>query len=124
MSARKQAVLNLFMWPTHRGAWREQGADPELFVDHRLSFDLARIAERGKFHSLFVADVSGLVYSDVSPDSFRRSAWLLRPEPVSLCGALSAITERIGIVFTASTTYDHPYRVARACATLDQISGG
>src|SRR5262245_18308303 len=112
------------MWPAHRGAWREPGTDSELFVNFELCAAMARLAERAKLHSLFLADVSGLVYADVSRESLRRGAWLLRPEPVAFASALAAITERIGIVLTASTTYDHPYRVARALATLDHLSKG
>jgi FMN-dependent oxidoreductase (nitrilotriacetate monooxygenase family) len=120
----RQAVLNLFMWPAHRGAWRQPGVDSELFVNFDLCARMARLAEHAKLHSLFLADVSGLVYADVSRESLRRGAWLLRPEPVSFGSALAALTERIGIVITASTTYDHPYRVARALATLDHVSKG
>jgi FMN-dependent oxidoreductase (nitrilotriacetate monooxygenase family) len=122
--APRQAILNLFLWPTHRGSWREPGGDAEFFFDFDLLKAEARLAERGKFHTLFIADVSGLAYADVSRETLRRGAWLLRPEPVALAGALAAATESIGIILTASTTYDHPYRVARAIATLDLISGG
>jgi alkanesulfonate monooxygenase len=34
------------------------------------------------------------------------------------------LTERIGLVATASTTFDSPYHVARRFASLDHISKG
>jgi alkanesulfonate monooxygenase len=120
----KQAILNLFMSNLHRGSWRELGTDPEQWINFELWKWLAQTAERGKLHSLFVADVAGIPYSDITPDVLRRSASLLRPEPLALGAALSACTDRIGIVLTASTTYHHPYNIARYFAMLDHMSGG
>ncbi|MBP0625294.1 NtaA/DmoA family FMN-dependent monooxygenase, partial [Cupriavidus sp. LEh25] len=37
---------------------------------------------------------------------------------------LAAVTQRIGLVATASTTYNEPYHVARKFASLDHLSGG
>ncbi len=45
-------------------------------------------------------------------------------EPLTLLAALAAVTERIGLIGTATTTYNEPYQVARAFASLDSISGG
>mgnify|MGYP003346174788 CR=1 FL=1 len=47
-----------------------------------------------------------------------------RIEPITLLGALSSVTERIGLVATATTTYLDPFHVARMFATLDQLSEG
>jgi FMN-dependent oxidoreductase (nitrilotriacetate monooxygenase family) len=122
--ARRQAVLNLFASYLHRSGWREPGSPRDLWMDYDLWKTFAQTAERGKFHSVFVADVAGLVYGDVDEDLLSRSAWLLRHEPLTLGAALAAHTERIGIVLTASTTYHQPYFVARAFATLDHLSHG
>jgi FMN-dependent oxidoreductase (nitrilotriacetate monooxygenase family) len=43
---------------------------------------------------------------------------------MTLLPALAAVTEKIGLVATASTTFDAPYHVARRFASLDHISGG
>ncbi len=45
-------------------------------------------------------------------------------EPMTLLPALAARTERIGLVTTASTTYNEPFHIARKFATLDLISQG
>src|SRR5262249_60559881 len=45
-------------------------------------------------------------------------------EPFTLLSALAAVTERIGLVATASTTFDEPFHIARRFASLDHISGG
>ncbi len=45
-------------------------------------------------------------------------------EPLTLLSALSAVTEHIGLIATATTTYNEPYHVARKFASLDHLSGG
>jgi FMN-dependent oxidoreductase (nitrilotriacetate monooxygenase family) len=45
-------------------------------------------------------------------------------EPTTLLGALAAATSHIGLIATASTTYNEPYHLARTFASLDHISGG
>ena len=45
-------------------------------------------------------------------------------EPLTLLSALAAVTERIGLIGTATTTYNEPYHVARKFASLDAISHG
>ncbi|MFN6069228.1 MAG: LLM class flavin-dependent oxidoreductase, partial [Pseudanabaena sp.] len=45
-------------------------------------------------------------------------------EPVTLFSALSAVTNHIGCVSTASTTYEEPYTLARKFASLDHLSAG
>ena len=45
-------------------------------------------------------------------------------EPLTLLSALAAVTEHIGLIATASTTFDEPYHIARRFASLDHISGG
>jgi N-acetyl-S-(2-succino)cysteine monooxygenase len=45
-------------------------------------------------------------------------------EPITLLSALAAVTERIGLVATATTSYNEPYHIARKFASLDIISGG
>jgi FMN-dependent oxidoreductase (nitrilotriacetate monooxygenase family) len=45
-------------------------------------------------------------------------------EPITLLSGIAAVTERIGLVSTATTSYNEPYNVARKFASLDHISGG
>jgi FMN-dependent oxidoreductase (nitrilotriacetate monooxygenase family) len=85
------------------------------------NFDLIRrateSAERGKFDFVFFAD--GL-------NSFpgMHPSMVLRFEPLTLLGALTAMTTHIGLAVTASTTYTEPYNLARMLASLDHLSGG
>src|SRR5258708_15092583 len=56
--------------------------------------------------------------------ALRRSATATSFEPLTLLSALAMVTERIGLIATASTTFDEPYHIARRFASLDHISGG
>jgi alkanesulfonate monooxygenase SsuD/methylene tetrahydromethanopterin reductase-like flavin-dependent oxidoreductase (luciferase family) len=45
-------------------------------------------------------------------------------EPLTLLTALAGATDHIGLVATASTSYNSPYNLARKFASLDHVSGG
>lgn len=60
----------------------------------------------------------------MSVEALKRSHTTTSFEPFTLLSALSRATDRIGLVATASTTYDEPYHIARRFASLDHISGG
>ncbi|KAF1042976.1 NtaA/DmoA family FMN-dependent monooxygenase [Xylophilus sp.] len=57
-----------------------------------------------------------------APDSAPH--YLNRLEPLTLLSALAVSTSRIGLVGTLTTSYNEPFNVARAFASLDLISGG
>lgn len=64
---------------------------------------MARIAERGLFDFVLLADV---------------------PQPLPVLAALSAVTERVGLVGTVDTASSQPFEVARQFATLDHLCDG
>jgi len=111
--------LNAFLMGVghHEAAWRLPESDPFAHVNVAHYQNLARIAERGKLDSLFLAD-GPVLWNDLG----RRPAGAL--EPTVLLTALAAVTEHIGLIATASTTYNEPYNLARRFASLDHISGG
>ena len=106
----------------HVAAWRH----PRSMVDSDVTFsryvEVAKIAERGLFDMLFWADVQAV--PDYKADMLSRAAYIMRPDPFTLLAALAAVTERIGLVCTASSTYNDPYHIARSFTTLDHVSGG
>lgn len=114
----RQLHLNLFLMTRghHEGAWRHPGAHPKALTDLGLYVDAARIAEAAKFDAVFFADAL------VGSENGQLTASLL--EPLTLLAALATQTERIGLIATASTTYSHPYTLARQFATLDHLSRG
>ena len=117
----RQLSLGAFLMATghHVAAWRhpEVPADPLDFSVYKRT---ARIAEAACFDALFVADSVAVSSEEIAS----RSARSVYFEPLSLLSALSAVTERIGLVGTATTSYNEPYHVARKFASLDHLSGG
>ena len=111
--------LNAFVMPNghHEAAWRHPGTDPRRARTLQHYVDIARTAERGKLDSLFLADGVAL-WSNVRHNSHSHF------EPLTLLSALAATTEHIGLIATASTTYNEPYHLARKFASLDHLSGG
>ena len=85
---------------------------------------MARTAERNKFDLLFLADGIGIRADDVPAGSLCRSSHNAELEPLTLLSAIAACTQRIGLVATASTTYNEPYHIARKYGSLDMISAG
>ncbi|WP_241665589.1 LLM class flavin-dependent oxidoreductase [Teichococcus oryzae] len=111
---------------SHVGEWRHPDAWDRPAANIANAVRLAQIAEAGKFDLLFLADGNGVRQLD-KPDLFRATSPSDRPgvfEPVTLLSALAMVTRRIGLVATATTTYDEPFHVARRFASLDHISGG
>ena len=53
-----------------------------------------------------------------------RAARCVRLEPLTMLAALATVTRHIGLVSTATTTYNDPYSIARKFATIDHISKG
>jgi FMN-dependent oxidoreductase (nitrilotriacetate monooxygenase family) len=116
---RRQLHLNAFLMSSghHEAAWRLPQSDPHADFDVSHWVSLAQLAERSKLDSLFLADGPSLWHSA----DFRPAGQL---EPTVLLSVLAAATERIGLIATASTTYNEPYNLARRFASLDHVSGG
>ncbi|MCA8234340.1 LLM class flavin-dependent oxidoreductase [Burkholderia cenocepacia] len=108
----------------HLGAWRHPELQADAASQFNLYLDIARLAERNKFDLLFLADGIGVRYDDVPKGSLCRSSHNVELEPLTLLSALASQTRQIGLVATASTTYNEPYHIARKYGSLDQISGG
>src|SRR3954453_21458004 len=100
----------------HAAAWRHPGADANAGLDFQHYKRIVQTAERAKFDMMFLAD-SAAVWERGDEALARTGA--VHFEPITLLSALSAVSERIGLVATVSTTYTEPYHLARAFASLD-----
>ncbi|GAA4347696.1 LLM class flavin-dependent oxidoreductase [Angustibacter luteus] len=118
-SAPRRLHLNAFIMANghHEAAWRHPAVDPRAALTLQHYVDIARTAERGRLDSIFLADAVAL-HGNVKHNT--HSAF----EPLTLLSALAASTQHVGLIATASTTYNHPYTLARAFASLDHLSGG
>lgn len=99
------------------GAWIHRDGDPADYLGPQHWIDMARKAEAGKLHALFLAE------------TITNNEWGLQTPCGSMDTAIvlslmAAVTNRIGLVGTASTTYNQPYELARRFATLDHLSRG
>ncbi|MEU5996484.1 LLM class flavin-dependent oxidoreductase [Streptomyces sp. NPDC047197] len=117
--SRRELHLNLFVYPGghHEAAWRHHGSDPARILDIDFYQDLARRAEAATFDGIFLADGPALA------DNVRYAS-RFRLEPFTWLSAIAAVTRRIGLIATASTTYSEPYNLARLFASLDHLSRG
>jgi alkanesulfonate monooxygenase len=124
MSKPRQLRLGAFMRPIsiHTGAWRYPDAVPDANFNFPLIKQLIQTLERGKFDAFFMAD--HLAVLNMPVEALKRSHTVTSFEPFTLLSALAGVTEHIGLMATASTTYDEPYHIARRFASLDHISGG
>ncbi len=124
MASARQLKLGAFMRPAsiHTAGWRYPGAfsDANFNFAHHKRF--AQTLERGRFDALFMADHLALLNMPMS--ALMRSATVTSFDPLTLLPALAAVTEHLGLMATASTTYNEPYHVARKFASLDHLSGG
>jgi FMN-dependent oxidoreductase (nitrilotriacetate monooxygenase family) len=121
----RQMSLGLFIRPAgfSVAAWRHPGSQADANVSFQHFVDIARTAERACLDMLFSAD--GLSAETVGgPGSMHRMSHVVWIEPASLLAGLAAVTSHIGLVCTASTTYEEPFIVARRFASIDHISGG
>ena len=120
----KQMHLGAFMRPVsiHTAWWRHPDSAPEANFSLKHMVHCIQTLERGKFDAFFMAD--HLAVLNMPIEALKRSGTVTSFEPFTLLSALAMVTERIGLIATASTTYDAPYHIARRFASLDHISAG
>jgi len=118
--------VGAFLYPSghHIAAWRHPEAQADAGVNFRHYVLLAQAAEAAKFDLVFLADGVGTRGDNVDFLSRTAHSYVAQFEPITLLSALAAVTERIGLVGTASTSFNEPYYIARQFASLDHISGG
>jgi len=124
MMASRQLHLGAFMRPVsiHTAWWRYPGAYPDANFNFQHLKRLAQTLERGRFDAFFMAD--HLAVLNMLMAALKRSATVTSFDPLTLLPALAMATEHLGLIATASTTFEPPYLIARRFASLDHISGG
>jgi FMN-dependent oxidoreductase (nitrilotriacetate monooxygenase family) len=111
--------INLFLAGVghHEAAWRLPDSRPNSLFELEHYRHAALVAEGGKLDSVFFADT-------LSTGVNVRRNLMTAMEPTNLLAALAPATSRIGLIATASTSYNDPYNLARRFATIDHLSGG
>src|SRR4051794_27707733 len=102
---------------TTDNGWRHPDLPGDASIDIAWYRENAQKAEAAKFDFIFIVD-SPYITPDSAPH------FLNRLEPLTLLSAVAGVTSRIGLVATLTTSYNEPFNVARAFASLDLISDG
>jgi FMN-dependent oxidoreductase (nitrilotriacetate monooxygenase family) len=103
--------------PGQDGLWKDARIAKNASIDINWYIEQAKIGERGLFDAFFIVDSQFI-------NASYPSHYLNRLEPLTLLSAVATHTTNIGLVATASSTYNSPFNLARRMASLDQISGG
>ncbi|WP_098957531.1 NtaA/DmoA family FMN-dependent monooxygenase [Pseudonocardia sp. N23] len=82
---------------------------------------MARTAERAKFDFIFLAE--GLRLREQNGAIYDLDV-VGRPDNATILAAVAAVTDRLGLAATISSTFNEPYEVARRLASIDHLSGG
>ena len=125
MSKTRQMKMGMFLRPAghHLAAWRHPNAQADAGFTFERFIEVAKIAERGCFDMLFSAD-SATANAVFDEAGLRRMSYVAWIEPFTLLASLANVTKNIGLVCTASTTFEEPFALARKFASLDHVSHG
>jgi N-acetyl-S-(2-succino)cysteine monooxygenase len=128
MSPRKLRLGGFFSVPgNHLAGWRHPDAIPTYDMDFQAYAHITQVAEAAKFDCIFFQDTVGVSGSRQLARGERARSKLSRTvklEPTATLAALAMVTERIGLVATATTTYNEPYNIARRFMSIDHVSDG
>lgn len=126
--SKKNRVMKLgaFWYPTgyHIAAWRHAQVVPSAGIDIKQCIAFAQMVEEAIFDFIFFADSLAVKGDDWDILSRGAHRYVGQFEPLTLLAALSVATRNIGLIATASTTYNHPYHLARQFASLAHLSQG
>ncbi|RFB86040.1 nitrilotriacetate monooxygenase [Rhizobium leguminosarum bv. trifolii] len=123
MGRSDEMKLGLYLSQTgyHESGWLDPSVPANGGSDVDQYAYVAGLAEDAGFHFVFLADHQGVINDHAAIPHISRNYW---SEPITLLSALSVKTRDIGLIATASTTYNQPYSLARMLASLDHLSGG
>lgn len=114
-------------WTHLEGRWRMPGGWAHTqFPDIRIYKEIAQIAERGKMDFIFFGDGSGIpsTWQGSRDDAVKWGIGWPRHDMSPYIAAMSQITQNIGFGLTYSSTFLHPFYVARLLNALDHVTNG
>jgi FMN-dependent oxidoreductase (nitrilotriacetate monooxygenase family) len=103
--------------PGQHGLWKDPSVAKNASIDINYYIQQAQAAEHALFDALFIVDSQFI-------NATYPAHYLNRLEPLTLLSAVATHTRHIGLVGTASSTYNSPFNLARRFGSLDHISGG
>jgi FMN-dependent oxidoreductase (nitrilotriacetate monooxygenase family) len=121
----RKMKLGAFFHPTgnHVASWLQVDTQIDAGTNVAHYIELAHIAESAKFDLIFLADALTVRAGNLEVLS-RWPQYMVFFDPIILLSAIASVTTRIGLVCTATTSYNEPYNVARRFASFDHVSHG
>ncbi|SFB02391.1 FMN-dependent oxidoreductase, nitrilotriacetate monooxygenase family [Cohnella sp. OV330] len=108
------------------GLWAHPEDRSDEYTSLKYWTEFAKTLERGRFDAVFFADMLGVydVYKGSLDTAVRQAIQVPLNDPSYLIPAMAAVTKHLGFAATFSTTYEHPYALARKLSTLDHLTRG
>ncbi|MCF1449886.1 LLM class flavin-dependent oxidoreductase [Agrobacterium vitis] len=128
--AKKPIFFNLFELNNRtgdsHGLWRHPHSRHHEYNDIQFWIEIARKIEEGGFTALFLGDFFGAsdVYKGSPEVAIRHAMQFPSNDPSFLVPSMANATTTLNFVTTISTTYEHPFHVARRLSTLDHLTKG
>lgn len=109
-----------------QGMWAHPRDTSSNYTTSEYWEEIARVAERGLFDGIFLADVLGVydVYKGSSDTALIHGLQIPSGDPALVIPLMSRVTKNIGFGLTANVTYEAPYLLARRFSTLDHLTDG
>jgi FMN-dependent oxidoreductase (nitrilotriacetate monooxygenase family) len=106
-------------------SWRHPESRPDAHCADYYQ-EIARILEAGKFHMAFFDDRLAMPdrYGSDHGPTVEYGIRATKMDPLIVLMTMGAVTTRLGLASTCSTTYFEPFDVARRFATLDLMTNG
>jgi FMN-dependent oxidoreductase (nitrilotriacetate monooxygenase family) len=107
--------------------WRHPLGQRGGFLDPDYYLRIAKVLERGLFDLAFFADrlaMSDRYGEDLETGARYGDQDATRLDPILVVSLMAAVTRHLGLGATRSTTYHHPFNIARTFSTLDHLSRG
>ncbi|WP_201318740.1 LLM class flavin-dependent oxidoreductase [Paenibacillus sp. EPM92] len=126
----KKIRLNLFdmnvIGHLAHGIWNHPSDERRRFNELSYWVELAQLAERGKFDAIFLADILGVcdIYQQSRDISVKTGMQVPANDPMLIVPAMAQATTHLSFAVTISTTYEHPFSLARRLSTLDHLTNG
>jgi long-chain alkane monooxygenase len=121
------ALHQMTVQHTSAGFWRHPNARSNEYKSLDFWIEYAQRLEAGGFDTLFFADIIGIpnIYRN-GDNAFAVEYGMEVPavDPSVAIAAIAQATSSIGLALTLSTTYEHPYLLARKLSSLDHFTGG
>ncbi len=129
MTSRRMRLLAFdFHGPAHlsAGLWRHDQDQGHRYTDLSYWTSYAKLLEEACFDGIFFADNVGYhdIYQGNADAALADAAQIPANDPLLAVSGMAAVTENLCFGVTGSTSYEHPYALARRFSTLDHLTQG